>query len=180
MVVKIWTSRKHKHKNPIFWICTRFWPLVPPPGMDPWIGCCGMKLTLHGIYGTSKDDFRQVVVKILTSRKLNTKILSIGHYLASRPGMDPGVQCRGMKANTTRYLMVKVCMLSDKWVSKYGLLENFYRKNPIFWICTSFWPLAPPPARTLDPNVVEWKLIPQGIYGASMNAFWQDLVFECH
>ena len=66
--------------------------------------------------------------------------------------------------------MVQEWMLSDKWLSRYGLLENF--KNPIFCKCTRFWPLAPPPAWTLGFDAVEWKLTLQGIYAESMNAFW--------
>ena len=74
--------------------------------------------------------------------------------------------------------MVQVWILSDKWLSKYGLLENFNTKKPIFWIwiCTRFWPLAPPPAWPLESDVMEWKLTLQGIYGASMYVFWQVVV----
>ena len=45
VVVKIWASRKLQLINPIIWICTRFWPLAPPPpspSMDPGVRCCGM------------------------------------------------------------------------------------------------------------------------------------------
>ena len=34
--------------------------------------------------------------------------------------------------------LVQVWMLSDKWLSRYGL-------NTTLWKCTRFWPLAPPP-----------------------------------
>ena len=42
--------------------------------------------------------------------------------------MDPGVRCCGMKANPTTVSIVEVCMLSDKSLAQYGLLENFNAK----------------------------------------------------
>ena len=51
-------------------------------------------------------------------------------------------------------------------------LENFNREILLFWICTRFWPLAPPPVQTLKSDVMEWKLTLLGFSCPSMNAFW--------
>ena len=64
-------------------------------------------------------------------------------------------------------------MLSDKWLSKYGLLENFNAKILSLGYLLDFDLY---PAWTLGSDVVEWKLILQGIYGASMNAFWHSVM----
>ena len=42
--------------------------------------------------------------------------------------MDPGVRCHGMKVNPT----AEVKMPSGYYLSRYGLLENFYAEIPYF------------------------------------------------
>ena len=71
--------------------------------------------------------------------------------------------------------MVQVWMLSDKWLSKYGLPENFKTKILYFEYVLDF-DLYPPQAKTLGSDVVEWKITLQSIYGTSMNAFRQVVV----
>ena len=67
--------------------------------------------------------------------------------------------------------MVQVCMLSNKWLSKYGLLEIFIAKILSIGYVLDFDLQPKSLAWTLGYDVVEWKLTLQGIYGASMNAF---------
>ena len=72
-----------------------------------------------------------------------------------------------MKVNPS----MQVWTLSDKWLSKYGLRENLKAKNQSIGYVVDF-----DLGMVLGSDVVEWKLTLQGIYGASMNAFWQVVV----
>ena len=79
------------------------------------------------------------------------------------PGIEPGVRCHGIKANPAGYIWSKpLWMLSDKWLSRYGLVENW--GNTTFWRCTRFWRLAPSPGMDHGVRIHQWKSILQGIY----------------
>ena len=55
--------------------------------------------------------------------------MDINYILISSPtlGMDSGVCCHGIKPY--KVAIVQVWMFSDKWLLKYGLLENFNAKS---------------------------------------------------
>ena len=62
-------------------------------------------------------------------------------------------------------------MVSDKWFSRYGLLENFDTGIPHFEHVLDFDIKAHPWAWTLGFDVKERKTTPQSTYGPSMSAF---------
>ena len=62
-------------------------------------------------------------------------------------------------------------MVSDKWLSKYGFLENIYAKFISFGFGIDFDLKPHSLPWTLVSDVMEKKLMLQGIYGVSMNAF---------
>ena len=65
--------------------------------------------------------------------------------------------------------MVQLWMLSDKWLQRYRLLENFNTEILVtFWRCTRYRDLAPPPVKTLESDVMKWKLTLLGSYGPNM------------
>ena len=72
--------------------------------------------------------------------------------------------------------MAQVSMLSDEWLSRYGLLENFNTRIAIFEGVLDFNLQPHTLAWTQGPDAMEWKLTLQGIYGPSMNAFWWVVV----
>ena len=67
--------------------------------------------------------------------------------------------------------MAQVSMLSDEWLSRYGLLENFNIRIAIFEGVLDFNLQPHPLAWTQGSDAMESKLTLQGIYGPSMNAF---------
>ena len=67
--------------------------------------------------------------------------------------------------------MAQVSMLSDEWLSRYGLLENFNARMVICKVVLHFNLQSHPLAWTQEPDAMERKLTLQGIYGPSMNAF---------
>ena len=58
-----------------------------------------------------------------------------------------------------------------------GCKNMDFKKNlmQISYILDMYYILTPSPIPSMDPraDVVKWKLTQQGIYGASMTAFWQ-------
>ena len=136
MVVKIWTSRKLLLKNFIYWICTRFdLYIASPPSWYLESDVVESKISLKGnlwckyecflTSGFQNMDFKKILTQNSYLYWSNRYVLDFDPYWAPTPppGMNPGVRCRGMEA-----FMVQVWMLSDKRLSKYGLLENFNAK----------------------------------------------------
>ena len=66
--------------------------------------------------------------------------------------------------------------LSDRFLSKYGLLKNYNAKILSFGYVLDFDLLPHPLAWTLKSDIVEWTVTLQGIYGASTNVFLQVIV----
>ena len=62
-------------------------------------------------------------------------------------------------------------MVYDKWLSRYGLQENFDTEIPIFAHELDFDGCSHPWAWTLGSDVMERKPLLHGIYGPSMSAF---------
>ena len=111
------------------------------------------KLTLQGIYRPNINAFWQVVVNIWTSRKLEHKnpifwICTVIWPLAPAPSMNPRILCHEMKSALQG--IYGLCM-NAFWqvVVKIWTSRKLWHKNPIFWICTTFWHQAPPPGMDL-------------------------------
>ena len=108
--------------NTTFWSCPRFWPLSLPPGMDPGVLCNGMKANPTLFLRSKSECF------LMSGYQDMDYILYFGDVLDFDFKPHPRTWTLGsgvVEWTLTLQAMVQVWMLSDKWFSRCGLLENY-------------------------------------------------------
>ena len=148
--ISIWKELMHMHIT--LHGCPRFWPLAPPPSMNP--GMCS--------FGMSEDPPRYLSFKFkcfmisdcrdiyiwITSTHMHTTLQRCPRFwpLTPTPGISSWVCSFGISENPPRYLF-QIWMLCDKLQLRYRHLKNFnavwLERERKFFFFFLIWVLRP-------------------------------------